>query len=277
MTCHRLTPHLVEKPWGRTDIPAHYGAPAGQRIGEVWFTGPESLPQPLLVKYLFTSERLSIQVHPDDAQARAKGLAGGKSECWYVVDTQGDAQLGIGMRDAVGAETLRAAALDGAIEDLLDWKPVRPGSFYYIPAGTIHAIGGGITLIEVQQNHDVTYRLYDYGRPRELHLDDGLAVSRAEPYARPEMQVSGDSSSLLVDEPHAPFALESLVGQVGESVHLDNGPLWFIPLRGQGVMDGQQWAAGECWLIEDQADLLITQPFHGFVARPAEPAVSPGQ
>ncbi len=268
---------MVEKPWGRTDIPAHYGATPGQRIGEVWFTGPQSLSQPLLVKYLFTSERLSIQVHPDDAQAQAKGLAGGKSECWYVVETQGNAQLGIGTRDRVDAETLRAAALDGAIEDMLDWKPVWPGSFYYIPAGTIHAIGGGITLIEVQQNHDVTYRLYDYGRPRELHLDDGLAVSQAEPYARPEMQVSGDSSSLLVDEPHAPFSLESLIGQVDESVHLDNGPLWFIPLRGQGVMDGQQWDAGECWLIEDQADLLVTQPFHGFVARPVEPLARPAQ
>ena len=143
MTSHRLTPHIVEKPWGRKDIPALYEAAAGQRIGEVWFIGPEDRDQPLLVKYLFTSERLSIQVHPDDDQARARNLSSGKSECWYVLETQGDARLGIGLVRPVSHDVLRSAALDGSIEDLIDWKPVRPGSFYYIPAGTIHAIGSG--------------------------------------------------------------------------------------------------------------------------------------
>lgn len=260
---------MVEKPWGRVGIPAHYGAAADRRIGEVWFTGPESLPQPLLVKYLFTSERLSIQVHPDDAQALATGLTGGKSECWYVVDTQGDARLGIGLQQAVDTDALRAAALDGSIEHLLDWKPVRAGDFYYIPAGTIHAIGGGITLIEVQQNNDVTYRLYDYGRPRELHLDDGLAVSRPEPYGRPDGHVAFDVSATLIDEPGAPFSLESLIGGEGETLSLGNGPCWFIPLRGQGTLDGQRWEAGECWLIEGDAPLSIAHPLHGFLARPA--------
>ena len=260
---------MVEKPWGRVDVPAHYGADPDRRIGEVWFTGPADLPQPLLVKYLFTSERLSIQVHPDDDQARAQGMTGGKSECWYVVDTQGDARLGIGLCRTVDQDTLRAAALDGSIEHLLDWKPVQPGSFYYIPAGTIHAIGGGITLVEVQQNNDVTYRLYDYGRPRELHLDDGLTVSRPEPYTRSEMHVAHDASSVLVDEPGAPFSLESLIIAAGEKVLLDDGPCWFIPLRGQGTIDGRSWREGECWLIEERADLAIDQPLHGFVARPA--------
>lgn len=270
MTCHRLTPHMVEKPWGRTDIPAHYGAAPGQRIGEVWFTGPDSLPQPLLVKYLFTSERLSIQVHPDDQQARNQGLTGGKSECWYVLDTQGDARLGIGLRQPVDPDTLRAAALDGSIEQLIDWKPVRSGSFYYIPAGTIHAIGGGITLIEVQQNNDITYRLYDYGRPRELHLDDGLAVSRPESYARPNRHVATGTTTPLVDEPGAPFSLESLAGAAGETIRLDGGPGWFIPLQGQGLIDGQLWQAGETWLIEGEAELSVDRPLHALVARPVK-------
>ena len=115
MTCHRLAHHVVEKPWGRTDVPARYGATPGQRIGEVWFTAPDDIPQPLLIKYLFTSERLSIQVHPNDRQAQARGLAGGKSECWHVLETEGDARLGIGLTHEIGTDALRAAALDGSI------------------------------------------------------------------------------------------------------------------------------------------------------------------
>ena len=108
MTCHRMTHHVVEKPWGRNDVPARYGATPGQRIGEVWFTAPDDMPQPLLVKYLFTSERLSIQVHPNDRQAQARGLAGGKSECWHVLETEGDARLGIGLMHEIGTDALRA-------------------------------------------------------------------------------------------------------------------------------------------------------------------------
>ena len=148
--------------------------PAGQRIGEVWFTGGGDLP--LLAKYIFTSERLSIQVHPNDQQARARGLASGKTECWYILDAEPDATIGLGLTREVSPEELRAAALDGSIEQLIDWRPVKAGDFILVPPGTIHAIGAGISLLEFQQNADVTYRLYDYGRPRELHLDDSVAV-----------------------------------------------------------------------------------------------------
>lgn len=268
MTAYRLTPNAVEKPWGRTGLPAHYAADPARRIGEIWFTGPAELAQPLLVKYLFTSEKLSVQVHPDDMQAQATGLAGGKSECWYVLDTQGDARLGIGLRQAVDADALRAAALDGSIEQLIDWKPVVPGSFYYIPAGTIHAIGGGITLVEVQQNNDVTYRLYDYGRPRELHLDDGMAVSQSEPYARPQVAVAADAGAMLVEETDAPFTLENLVRGAGDALTLDQGLCWFIPLDGSGKIDGQAWEAGECWLVEGGGTIDCTAATHAFLARP---------
>lgn len=182
MPIHRLVAHAVEKPWGRTDIPSHVAANDGSRIGEVWFSPEQGIDLPLLVKYIFTSEKLSVQAHPNDEQARQYGLAGGKSECWYVLDAAPDARLGIGLCQDLTAEELRAAALDGSIESLMEWKPVQPGSFYLIPAGTVHAIGGGVALVEIQQNNDVTYRLYDYGRPRELHLDQGVAVSVAEPY-----------------------------------------------------------------------------------------------
>src|SRR3546814_2738640 len=91
----------------------------------------------------------------------------GKDEAWLILAAEPDSTIALGTKRPVGREELRDAALDGSIEDLLDWKPVKAGDFYYSPAGTVHAIGAGITLIEVQQNVDLTYRLYDYGRPRD--------------------------------------------------------------------------------------------------------------
>ena len=267
MTSHRLTPHIVEKPWGRKDIPALYEAAAGQRIGEVWFIGPEDRDQPLLVKYLFTSERLSIQVHPDDDQARARKLSSGKSECWYVLETQGDARLGIGLVRPVSHDVLRSAALDGSIEDLIDWKPVRPGSFYYIPAGTIHAIGSGITLVEIQQNSDVTYRLYDYGRPRALHLDDGISVSRPEPYILNEQHVAPTADLVLLDRSVAPFAVESRIGKEGDTLQFEQAETWFTPISGSGSIDGRPWRAGECWLIDGPAQVRLDTDMHALIAR----------
>ena len=127
----RLQRELVEKPWGRTELPAMFGTTGGRRIGEVWFTGGgEDLP--LLTKYIFTSERLSIQVHPDDEQASARGLAQGKSECWAILEAEPGAMLGLGLKRAVSKDELRAAALDGSIEQLMDWRPVSAGDFVFV-------------------------------------------------------------------------------------------------------------------------------------------------
>ncbi len=175
-----LPRHAVAKPWGQKNLPAamHVG---GERIGEIWYDVQEQ-SLPVLIKWLFTSEKLSVQVHPNDDQARALGLPSGKEECWFVADAQPGAVLGIGTTKALDARELRRAAASGEIADLLDWKPVKAGDWFYIAPGTIHAIGGGITLVECQQNADVTYRLYDYGRPRELHLNEAVSVSVACPY-----------------------------------------------------------------------------------------------
>ncbi len=108
-----------------------------------------------------------------------------------MLEADPGATLGMGTLELLDGESLRAASLDGRIEQLMDWKPVTAGDFFYIPAGTVHAIGAGIVLVEVQQNVDATYRLYDYGRPRELHLDDGVAVSVAAPYARAPVTIEG--------------------------------------------------------------------------------------
>ena len=245
----KLERRYVEKPWGRTELPAMFDATAGRRIGEIWFTGPSD--QPLLAKYLFTSERLSIQVHPNDEQARARGLPRGKAECWYILGAEPGATLGLGLKHEASAEELRAAALDGSIEQLLDWRPVGAGDFFMVPPGTIHAIGGGISLLEFQQNSDVTYRLYDYGRPRELHLDDGIAITRGEPYPEPLAQhLAPDEVRVLVVGP--PFALVQT-----DRDEFDDRRRWIIPLDGMARSGGGDAAPGDCLLVEPRERVQV--------------------
>ncbi|MBB4640124.1 class I mannose-6-phosphate isomerase [Rhizorhapis suberifaciens] len=264
MTTIKLTTKYIEKPWGRTQIPAIFPNPDGRQIGEIWFDGPEGERPPLLVKYIFTSERLSIQVHPNDAEAKERGLPGGKEECWYILEAEPDARLGVGLNRHLNGEELRTAALDGSIEQLMDWKPVQAGDFFFIPAGTVHAIGAGITLVEVQQNVDVTYRLYDYGRPRELHLEDGVAVSKAEPYAFSPRNISLGSNAQLM--PGKPFALEMKALDRGTAISL-SGTSWFIPLSGSGELGGKSWRGSECWYIQDAAELTVAEKANALIAR----------
>lgn len=140
----------------------------------------------------------------------------------------------------------------------MEWKPVVAGSFFYIEAGTVHAIGGGITVIEVQQNNDVTYRLYDYGRPRELHLVDGVTVSKAAPYKLPEQRIPLGSRQRLLDGRSSPFALRIDRWTRGQSITLGVGLHWFIPINGHGEIDGQPWQGSQCWLVEKEAELSVT-------------------
>jgi mannose-6-phosphate isomerase len=246
MAAKRLQTHYVEKIWGRIGVEGVPDALKAARVGELWFEDEGDSRLPLLVKSIHTSEKLSIQVHPDDEYAILHGLSGGKEECWLVTHAEPGATLGIGTISSLDGAALRQAALTGELETLMDWKPVQPGDFYFIPAGTVHAIGAGVSLVEVQQNVDVTYRLYDYGRPRELHLDDGVAVSRAEPYQRPLVRVvSGQSATLWQD---GPFSVS--VRYVAAGGHMDVGAeqAWIVPLKGAGAIDGVDCAAMECWL-----------------------------
>ncbi|WP_246869973.1 class I mannose-6-phosphate isomerase [Novosphingobium sp. SG707] len=238
----------VEKPWGCDVLPRPFEAPDGKRIGEIWFEPPAQIPE-LLVKYIFTSDKLSVQVHPSDSQTMVKGLGRqGKEECWLVIDAQDDARLGIGFDRAVDTETLRAAALDGRIEDMLVWHKVRPGDFFYIPANTVHAIGAGVSVIEIQQNSDITYRLFDYGRPRELHLDEGLAVSLGEVYdlARWHKRLPETGTVALVDGPY--FRLDRVNGVADQDLlaRYPEGPLLVIPVEGLVMVKGQPVPAGAC-------------------------------
>jgi mannose-6-phosphate isomerase len=247
--CMKLDSFYVEKPWGRTDLPEIFSGALGRKIGEIWFDAPDE-PLPILVKWLFTSEKLSIQVHPNDKQAQSKGFISGKEECWIIISAEPDARLGMGTIRPLTPDELRSASLNGDIEQLMDWKPVKAGDYFYIPAGTVHAIGAGITLVEVQQNADVTYRLYDYGRPRELHLDDGVAVSVAKPYNHPlSGTVGADDVQMLVNGPH--FDLSYARGKSIEELTRHSGKIWLIPLAGHISAGGEMVQAGECLLLEN--------------------------
>jgi len=258
----RLAARQVERVWGRRDLPPAFPGPAGdgEPIGEIWFEGEADAP--LLVKYLFTSERLSIQVHPGDEAASARGYRRGKDEAWYVLGAEPGATIGLGLTRPVSPDELTAAARDGSIVDLLDWRPVAAGDVFYSPGGTIHAIGAGLSLIEVQQNLDLTYRFYDYGRPRELHLDEALAIADPGPFSAPSPPREAGPGRIILAEGRA-FRLERWQG--GRHAELPAGSV-LIPLAAGGTLDGQPledstiWAADGAVSVAGAADLLAAIP-----------------
>ena len=265
MSARRLSERFVRKPWGRRYLPPPF--PYDRRsIGEIWFEDPQGDDAELLIKFLFTSEKLSIQVHPDDEAARAAGYRRGKDEAWLVLAAEPEAVIGLGLTGALGREQLRQAALDGSIEELIDWRPVKAGDVLCSPAGTIHAIGPGLTIVEVQQNVDLTYRLYDYGRPRELHLDQGIAVADPVTYSAPfTAHELSPGRQILADGPA--FVLERWT--IGAAGRLDaKRPVWIIPVTGGGTIDAEKLEAGSAWLIEDGADLTIDDGSDVLIAYP---------
>ena len=240
----RLATQLVSKVWGRTSLPEPFEAPPGTRIGEIWFDPPPEMPD-LLVKYLFTSEKLSVQVHPSVDKA-LPGEAG-KEECWFVLDAQPGATLAIGFERDHPRDRIEAAARDGSIEALLAWHDVAAGDIFYLPAGTVHAIGPGLALVEVQQNSDTTFRLYDYGRPRELHLERALAVADCGPYADAHRSSVAERGAALVEGPY--FRLDRIEGAPDrtQSAHYP-GALLALPLEGEIALKacGTVIRPGEC-------------------------------
>ena len=238
-----------------------------ERIGEIWFDPPPELNQ-LLVKYIFTSQPLSVQVHPSDHQTIIDGLGcQGKEECWLIVDAEPAAKIGIGFTGNIDADDMRSAALDGSIEGLLSWHQAKVGDFFYIPANTVHAIGGGISLIEVQQNSDITYRLYDYGRSRELHLEKGVAVAKGARHDRSlQMRLTESGNQTLVEGPF--FRLDRLDGRIGSGVRKRYaGSLLVIPQEGSASVAGERLAPGQCALagsieqleLQSGAKVLVAQ------------------
>jgi len=204
----RMLPAFDPRPWGTLDLsPIYPNHKFGEKIGEAWLSGDDSkvasgqlagktladLSQeyqralvgeaardpkrfPLLLKFLFPHEKLSVQVHPDDAQALRVGQPWGKTECWYVAHSRPGSQIALGMKPGASARQLEEAIHQNRAEELLNWINVYAGDMIYVAGGTVHTLGPGSIIVETQQQSDTTYRLYDYGRPRELHLKDGIAA-----------------------------------------------------------------------------------------------------
>jgi mannose-6-phosphate isomerase len=206
----RIAPNFVGRVWGYTDLRPWFDrvAGGGEPIGEVWLTGDEcvvatgpnagktlgglfaELPEemlgkaaprsgsPLLIKVLFAREKLSVQVHPDDRLARKYGQPRGKTECWYALAAEPGAEVAAGLKPGVTLDQVRAGIQNGTLEESLNLLPVAAGEMVFVDAGTVHAIWPGSILLETQQNCDLTYRMYDYGRGRELHIEKGLEATR---------------------------------------------------------------------------------------------------
>ena len=203
-----MLPGFDPRPWGTHDLsPIYPNHKFEEKIGEAWLTGDDckvangplagkTLSQlseqyqrelvgdaardakrfPLLVKFLFPHEKLSVQVHPDDEQALRVGEPWGKTECWYVAHAKPGAQIALGLKPGVTAAQLETAIHEKRADELLNWINVYAGDMIYVAGGTVHTLGPGSVIVETQQQSDTTYRLYDYGRPRELHLEGGLAA-----------------------------------------------------------------------------------------------------
>src|ERR1700686_596850 len=203
-----MQPAFDPRPWGTLDLsPIYPNHKFAEKIGEAWLTGDagkvangplsgQSLADltveygrelvgdaaldprrfPLLLKFLFPHEKLSVQVHPDNEAARRVGMPCGKTECWYVAHASPGAQIALGLKAGVTREQFEQSIYDKRAEELLNWLNVFPGEMIYVAGGTVHTLGPGSIIVETQQQSDTTYRLYDYGRPRELHLREGLAA-----------------------------------------------------------------------------------------------------
>lgn len=275
MSVKRLGEKRVEKVWGRRDLPEMFGGrhEGEEPLGEIWFAAPDGSDPELLVKYLFTSEKLSIQVHPDDAAARRAGHRRGKDEAWIVLHADTGATIGLGLREEVAPEELRRAALDGSIEELVDWKPAAAGDIIYSPARTVHALGPGLVLIEIQQNVDLTYRLYDYGRPRELHLDAGIDAADPVPYQAPTTPYTRADGREILAEGGA-FVLERWSRRLrGSLAATQERPVWLVPVSGTAAIAGEPLEAGSVWLADGDAAIALEEGSELYAAYPGSSVI----
>lgn len=205
----RIEPKFDVRVWGYEDLRPWFDVQAKDGpLGEAWLTGdmcvvatgphagkrldalfreahssllgPEaaSIESPLLIKVIFAKEKLSVQVHPDDPMAQRYGDPRGKTECWYALAAEPGAQVAVGLKPGVTLKEVEQGIRAGTLETSLNILPVAKGDMIFVDAGTVHAIWPGAILLETQQNCDVTYRMYDYGRPRELHIEKSLEATK---------------------------------------------------------------------------------------------------
>ena len=266
----RLAPWFSPRPWGRKDLRPWYSATGTtEPVGEAWLTGPQCVVEtgafagktlaavvaensgevveagsdkdngaefPLLVKLLFPNDKLSVQVHPDDAHAQAMGQPRGKTECWYVLEAKPGATIALGLREGATADSVRAAIADGTLEELLQWVPVQAGDMVFVDAGTVHAIGPGAVFLETQQTCDITFRMYDYGRPRELHVEQALRVMRLKTSAGKVQPVAMDGFMRLIAQKY--FVVDRYEVAAGREAVIPIAEVGcLVGLRGSGVVE----------------------------------------
>jgi mannose-6-phosphate isomerase len=287
-----LRPEFVERPWGARDLsPIYPTHRCEEPVGEVWLTGDENRVAngplagrtlgelcreygralvgesaretkrfPLLIKFLFPREKLSVQVHPDDEAARRVGQPCGKTECWYVLAADPGAQVALGLKPGVTREQLARAIREVRAERLLNWIDIHAGEMIYVDAGTVHTIGPGSILVETQQNSDTTYRLYDYGRPREIHVEQGLAATKERTRAG-KMPRDGatlvSSSCFLVEK----FSLKET--RCFDAAH---SPQIFVVLEGSGTAEAASHASlgrGEALVVPADVMQVSIRPNDG--------------
>jgi mannose-6-phosphate isomerase len=209
---------------------------------------------------LFTTEPLSIQVHPDDAFAQSIGLPNGKTEAWYVLSAAPDARVAVGLKRQLTTSQLLSSIQDGSISDLVRWRHVAEDDVVFVPAGTIHAIGPGLVIAEIQQRSDATFRLFDHGRQRELHVDNAVAAATAGPAARQSApRRLTDARTLLVAS--SPFVLEriDLAPKSNWALHGER-ETWILILKGQARIGLMNAFVGEAAFLEAERTRIQVGP-----------------
>jgi mannose-6-phosphate isomerase len=272
-----MTPAFDPRPWGTLDLsPIYTNQRFDEKIGEAWLTGDackvangplrgKSLAElstifgrelvgdaardpkrfPLLLKFLFPHEKLSVQVHPDDEAARQVGEPWGKTECWYVAHAKPGAQIGLGLKAGVTREQFEKAIQENRAEDLLNWINVFQGEMIYVAGGTVHTLGPNSIIVETQQQSDTTYRLYDYGRPRELHLKQGLAavkenVKSGKVVHPAPTQLNGNRRAPLIAAPYFSVEMVELKELFEFEAESDKSSVQIlVAVEGCGVVEAQ--------------------------------------
>jgi mannose-6-phosphate isomerase len=267
----RIAPFFSPRPWGTRDLSPWYDYRPAEPIGEAWLTGPQCLIEtgeqqgrtlselaaaepdallgphrneagdyPLLLKILFPHDKLSVQVHPDDALAQQIGQPRGKTECWYVLEAEPGAAVALGLKPGSTVEAMRQAIANHTLEAMVEQVPVAKGDMIFVDAGTVHAIGPGVILLETQQTSDTTFRLYDYGRPRELHIDRGLAATRLHTGAGKVKPETEGARTLLIQQKY--FTVDRIsVGPTNpfRSEPLDGLPHALVAVEGAAVLHAE--------------------------------------
>jgi mannose-6-phosphate isomerase len=262
-----LLPIFDERPWGVRDLRPIYTKVVKEPIGESWLTWGESCIAngplagrtlggiareyqrelvgsaavyedrfPLLVKFLFPAEKLSVQVHPDDAGAQRMGQSYGKTECWYVLRADPGAQVALGLRSGTTLEDFGKSIHENRAEELLNWINVETGDMLYVAAGTVHTIGGGMILVETQQSSDITYRLYDYSRGRELQIENGIAAIKLDSKAGKVVTGGGSDPNVLVRSPFFQVEKMKLREPLQASVSRES-PHILVAIDGAGIIE----------------------------------------